>query len=171
MSNAPKMMEIGKIVNTHGIRGEVKVAPWCDDPYMFCEISYFYADGVKYEILRARVHKNSVIVELDGVSGIDAAQAMRNKIITFERGALGELDDGVYYISDLLGLSVFTDDGQTLGEIDDVIKTGSNDVYVLKSKPQPPQPVLIPALKNVILSVDIEERRMVVRLPEGLLDL
>ena len=163
------LIEIGKIVNTHGIRGEVKVAPWCDDPYMFCDLSYFYADGEKCEILRARVHKNSVIVELDGVSGIDAANAMRNKIITIEREVLGELDEGVYYIQDLIGVSVETEDGQALGVIDDVIKTGSNDVYQLKSAEQ--KPLLIPALKDVILEVDIMAKRMVVRLPDGLLDL
>ena len=159
------LIEIGKIVNTHGIRGEVKVAAWCDDPSIYCDLSYFYADGKKYEILRARVHKNSVIAELDGVVGIDAAIAMRNKIITIEREMLGDLDDGVYYICDLIGVNVETADGQDLGKIKDVIKTGSNDVYVLNSG------VLVPALKNVILSVDIKEKRMTVKLPEGLLEL
>jgi len=158
-------IEIGKIVNTHGIRGEVKVAPWCDDPYMFCDLSYFYANGEKHEISRARVHKNSVIVQLDGVDNIDAAQAMRNKIITIEREVLGELDEGVYYICDLIGVSVFDEAGKPFGEIEDVIKTGSNDVYSLSSG------VLVPVLKDVILEVDIEGKRMVVRLPEGLLDL
>jgi len=159
------LIEIGKIVNTHGIRGEVKVTPWCDDPNIYCELSYFYAAGQKYEILRARVHKNSVIIELDGVVGIDAAIAMRNKIVTIERDIFGDLDDGVYYICDLIGVNVQTDDGQALGNIKDVIKTGSNDVYVLTSG------VLVPALKDVILEVDIASKRMTVRLPDGLLDL
>ncbi|MCL2839017.1 MAG: ribosome maturation factor RimM [Oscillospiraceae bacterium] len=159
------LIEIGKIVNTHGIRGEVKVTPWCDDPTIYCDLSYFYAAGQKYEILRARVHKSSVIIELDGVVGIDAAIAMRNKVITIERDVLGDLDDGVYYICDLIGVAVENDDGQALGNIKDVIKTGSNDVYVLTSG------VLVPALKDVILEVDITEKRMTVRLPDGLLDL
>jgi len=164
------LIEIGKIVNTHGIRGEVKIATWCDDPNMFSEISYFYADGVKCEILRARVHKNNVIAELKGVSGIDAANAMRNKILTIERDALGELADGVYYICDLIGVVVFDENGQVLGEIDDVLQTGSNDVYQLR-QPNTHKPLLVPALKDVILSVDIEAKRMSVRLPNGLLDL
>jgi len=185
------LIEIGKIVNTHGIRGEVKVAPWCDDPFMFVELSYFYADGKRYEINRTRVHKNSVIIELAGISHIDDANAMRNKIVTIERDVLGELDDGVYYIQDLLGLTVFDENGEELGVIDDVIKTGSNDVYVLKRSKalaakemaneventrgkatvERDKPLLVPALKDVILDVDIEGRRMVVRLPEGLLEL
>jgi len=165
-----QLIEIGKIVNTHGIRGEIKVAPWCDDPFMFTDLSYFYADGKKYEINRARVHKNNIIVELAGISHIDDANAMRNKIVTIEREVLGELDDGIYYIQDLLGLNIFTEDGESLGELDDVIKTGSNDVYQVKSKERE-KPLLIPALKDVILSVDIEGRRMVVKLPDGLLEL
>ena len=159
------MIEIGKIVNTHGIRGEIKAAPWCDDPFMFCDLEYFYADGKKYNIQRARVHKNSVIIQLDGIDTIEAATSMRNKIITIEREVLGELDDGVYYVCDLLGVAVTTDDGQALGEIEDVIKTGSNDVYCLTSG------VLVPVLKDVVLDVDIEGKRMTVRLPEGLLEL
>ena len=157
------MIEIGKIVNTHGIRGEVKVIPWCDDPFMFCDLSYFYADGEKYNITRARVHKNFVIIKFDGINSIDGAETLRDKIITVERDVLGELDEGVYYIRDLLGISVFTDCGQELGLIKDVIKTGSNDVYVVGD-------ILIPALKDVILKVDIEGARMTVRLPEGLLN-
>jgi 16S rRNA processing protein RimM len=164
------LIEIGKIVNTHGIRGEVKVAPWCDDPFMFCELSYFYADGKKCEINRARVHKNSVIIELAGVTNINEANAFRNRIVTIEREVLGELDEGVYYICDLIGVEVFTEDGQALGEIEDVIQTGSNDVYCLKSEGRD-KPLLVPALKDVILSVDIERKRMEARLPEGLLDL
>ena len=170
MSEQNQLIEIGKIVNTHGIRGEIKVAPWCDDPAMFVDLSYFYADGVKHEINRARVHKNTVIVELAGLKHIDEANKMRNKIVTIEREILGELDDGVYYIADLLGITVFDENGETLGILDDIIQTGSNDVYVLKSDKRA-KPLLVPALKDVILSVDIEGKRMVVRLMDGLLEL
>ena len=167
MSN---LIEIGKIVNTHGIRGEIKIAPWCDDPAMFVDLSYFYADGKKYEINRARVHKNAVIVELAGLKHIDEANKMRNKIVTIEREILGELDDGVYYIADLLGITVLDENGEMLGVLDDVIQTGSNDVYVLKSQDRP-KPLLVPALRNVILDIDIDGQQMTVRLPDGLLDL
>ena len=158
------LIEIGKIVNTHGIRGEVKIMPWCDDPFMYCDFSYFYADGIRYEIDRARVHKNTIIVQLSGVDNIDSANAMRNRVITIEREVLGDLNEGVYYVCDLIGIEVMDEGGQILGTINEVIKTGSNDVYELSSG------VLVPALKHVVLSVDIEAKRMVVRLPEGLLD-
>lgn len=163
-----QLLEIGKIVNTHGIRGEIKIQPWCDDPCIFEEITYFYADGTRYEIRSARLHKNCVLVALDGITTIEQAECLKNKILKIEREALGELPEGVYYICDLLGLTVKTEDETVLGTVEDVLKTGSNDVYVLKSEQK--QPILIPVIDEVVKEVNPEEGFITVHLIKGLID-
>lgn len=162
------LLELGKVVNTHGIRGEVKIQPWCDDPEIYHELSYLYIGGSRYEILRTRIHKNCVIAALDGVDHIEAAEQLRNKIVTIEREALGPLPEGTYYIADLEGLSVRTADGTVLGTIQEVIRTGSNDVYVLKSDRK--KPILIPVIDEVVKEVNIEEGYILVELMKGLID-
>ena len=157
------LLELGKVVNTHGIRGEVKIQPWCDDSEIYHELSYLYIGGSRYEILRTRIHKNCVIAALDGVDHIEAAEQLRNKIVTIEREALGPLPEGT-----LEGLSVRTADGTVLGTIQEVIRTGSNDVYVLKSDRK--KPILIPVIDEVVKEVNIEEGYVLVELMKGLID-
>ena len=128
------MLEIGQVVNTHGVRGELKIMPWCDDPAIYDELEYFYIDGRRYNIKRTRLHKNCEIVAVEGIDNINDAELLKNKIVTVEREALGELPEGTYYIADLLGLEVKTVEGRVLGKIFDVIRTGSNDVYHIKSE-------------------------------------
>ena len=164
-----KMIEIGKVVNTHALRGEIKIQPWCDDPVIYQEIEHIYINNHKYQIEKARFHKNFVIAKLEGLDDINDAQLLKNFIITVERSALGELPDGVYYISDLLGSRVETLDGKYLGIIDDVIKTGSNDVYMLKDT-KSGKPILIPVLPETIKNVDVEEKIIKVELLKGLVD-
>lgn len=162
------MLEIGKIVNTHGIRGELKVQPWCDDPEVFNELEYIYIGEDKYDILRSRLHKNCIILLLDSIDDINIAEKYKNKIIKVEREQLGELPEGTYYIADLEGLEVRTDDGNVLGTIDEIIKTGSNDVYVLKAPGN--KPILIPVIDEVVKEVNINEGYVLVKLLEGLID-
>lgn len=163
-----KMLELGKVVNTHGIRGEIKIQPWCDDPGIFDELAYLYIGGRRYEVLRTRFHKNCEIVAVEGIETIDDAEQLRNQIVTIEREMLGELPEGTYYIADLEGLTVRTAEGEVLGTIDEVIKTGSNDVYVLKSPRK--KPVLIPVIDQVVREVNLEEGYVLVELMEGLID-
>ncbi len=163
-----KLLELGRVVNTHGIRGEVKIQPWCDDPAIFHELEYIYVGGVRYDILKTRLHKNCVIAALSGVLDIDEAELLRNQIVTVERELLGDLPEGVYYIADLEGLNVKTTDGEVLGTIAEVIKTGSNDVYVLKSERK--KPVLIPVIDQVVKEVNPEAGYVLVELMEGLID-
>ncbi|MBE5040289.1 ribosome maturation factor RimM [Ructibacterium gallinarum] len=161
-------LELGKVVNTHGIRGEIKIQPWCDDPNLFDQLSYFYIDGVRYEIKKNRLHKNCEIVLVEGITNINQAELLKNKIVTIEREMLGALPEGTYYIADLIGLSVRTKDGQTLGNIVDVLKTGSNDVYIL-DKPKE-KPILIPVIDQVVKEVNIDGGFVTVELMEGLID-
>lgn len=162
------MLELGKVVNTHGIRGELKIQPWCDDPEMFHELDYFYIDGKRYEIQRTRLHKNCIIAAVEEIDNINQAELLKNRVVTIEREALGELPEGTYYIADLEGLEVRTAEGQVLGKIDEVIKTGSNDVYVLKETGG--KPILIPVIDEVVKEVDIDEGFVLVELLKGLID-
>lgn len=164
-----KMLELGKVVNTHGIRGEIKIQPWCDDPELFFELDYFYIDGKRYEIQKTRIHKNCIIASVEGVSSINEAELLKNRVITIEREALGELPEGTYYIADLEGLQVRTRDGRILGIIDEVMKTGSNDVYVLKET-ENGKPVLIPVIDDVVKEVHIDDGYVLVELLKGLVD-
>ena len=164
-------IEIGKVVNTHGIRGDLKIIPWCDDPAVFCDLEDIYIDGKRYEIENARLHKTAVLLKANGVDSINDAELLKNKTVYVERDALGELPEGTYYICDLLGLEVKTEEGEVLGVIDDIIKTGSNDVYVLKDKTgKRKNPILIPVIDEVVREVNIEAGYVTVKLLKGLID-
>lgn len=162
------ILEIGKIVNTHALRGDVKVQPWCDDPDIFHELEYVYAGNEKFEIVNSRLHKNFVILHLKGIEDINKAETYKNKVLTVEREMLGELPEGTYYICDLLGLEVKTTDGSVLGKIEDIIKTGSNDVYVVNNGTK--KPILLPVIDDVVKEVNIDEGYVVAELIKGLVD-
>lgn len=162
------LLEIGQIVNTHGLRGDVKVMPWCDDPEIFHELAYVLIDGEEFEIQKSSLHKNAVLLKLKGIDHINDAENYRNKVLTIPREELGELPEGTYYICDLLGCSVETVDGRNLGKICDIIKTGSNDVYVVEDITK--KQVLIPVIDEVIKSVSIDEKRIVIEPLKGLID-
>ena len=162
------LLEIGKIVNTHGIRGEVKIQPWCDEPELFDELEYLFIEGEKYNIVRNRFHKTCQIVQLENVNNIDDAERFKNKIVYINRDAL-ELPEGRDYIADIEGLTVKEQNGRILGVVDEIIKTGSNDVYSLKDTFNK-KPVLIPVIEGVVLETNIDGGYIVVKLPKGLID-
>lgn len=163
-----RLLEIGQVVNTHGVRGELKIQPWCDDPMIYDEFEYIYIGGEKYNVLRSRLHKNCEIVAVEGINNINEAELLKNKIVTIEREMLGELPEGTYYIADLIGLEVKTVDGKALGNIDDVIHTGSNDVYQVTGKSK--KPILLPVIDDVVKEVNIDGGYVVVSLMKGLVD-
>lgn len=161
-------LEVGQIVNTHGLRGDVKVMPWCDYPEVFHELAYVLIDGEEFDIEKSRIHKNMVILKLKGIDDINDAERYRNKTLTVPREELGELPEGTYYVCDLLGCSVETVEGRNLGKVCDIIKTGSNDVYVVEDDNK--KQVLIPVIEDVVKSVDLENRIILVQLLKGLID-
>ncbi len=163
-----KNIEIGKIVNTHGLRGDVKVIPWCDDAEVFHELAYVLIDGKEFDIEKSRIHKNMVILKLSGIDDINDAEGYRNKILTVPREELGELPEGTYYICDLLGCTVETVEGRVLGKICDIIKTGSNDVYVVEDDDK--KQILIPVIDEVVKQVDLENKHITVKPLKGLID-
>ena len=165
-----KYLEIGKIVSVHGLKGDVKVEPWCNEPEFICDFDRLYSkDGKKeYEIERSRVQKNMVIMKLKGVDSVEDGQALRNKILFMNRDDI-KLEDGYYFFQDLIGLTVVDADSQEVyGKIKDVFQTGANDVYHIESEKG--QSYYIPAISDVILKTDIEDGKMYIRPLEGLFD-
>ncbi len=165
-----KYLEVGKIVSVHGLKGDVKVEPWCNEPEFICDFDRLYSkDGKKeYEIESSRVQKNMVIMKLKGVDSVEDGQAMRNKILFMDRNDV-ELEDGFYFFQDLIGLNVIDADSQEeYGKIEDIFQTGANDVYQIKSDDG--RSYYIPAIADVIVKTDIDDGKMYIRPLEGLFD-
>lgn len=160
-------LEAGKIVNIHGIRGEVKIMPYCDSPELLAEFDRLFIGKERKEIniLNARVFKNMVIAKLEGINTPEEANKLRNKMLYMHRNDL-ELEENTYFIQDLIGMKVTdADSGKIYGEISDVLQTGANDVYVIKDGKKE---YLVPAIPDVIISTDIEADLMTIRPLEGL---
>lgn len=166
-----KTLQVGQIVNTHGLRGEVKVVPWTDYPEVFEDFDHVYTDVKKQkmtlEISGIKYQKSNLIVKFKGIDHIDEAEKLKNQELYVDREQLGEPEEG-YYICDLLGCVVKTDEGEILGEIVDVFPTGSNDVYTVRREDG--KQILLPVIDDVVLSVDIENDEILVHLMEGLVD-
>lgn len=162
-------LEAGKIVNTHGIRGEVKIMPYCDSPELLCEFDRLFIGKNHKEIIieRSRVFKNMVIAKLEGVDTPEAAEKLRNKMLFMHRDDL-ELDEDTYFIQDLIDMEVRDADTDFMyGNIADVMQTGANDVYVVNGADKE---YLVPAIPDVVISTDIDSNIMLIRPLEGLFD-
>ncbi len=165
-------VEIGKIVAAHGIKGEVRVLPWSDSPERFSllhEVFLRKGEVVRpVHIISARPHKNVVVLGLQEITGASEAEAVKDWTVEIEHKDLLPLPGGRYYIFQLIGLKVFKVDGTPLGVLTDVLQTGANDVYVVKSPEG--REFLIPALKSVVKKVDTGNREMLVEPMPGLLE-
>ena len=163
--------EIGQIVNTSGLKGEIKIKPFTDDITKFNDFKTIYVSVKKelkeFKIEKVRFSKNMVFLKLKGIDTIEEAENYRNLYIKRKRDKDEKLEEDTYYIVDLIGCKVCTDDQKELGEVIDVFSTGSNDVYVVKDELG--KQVLLPAIKEVIKNVDIENRTIIVHLLEGLI--
>ena len=164
-------IEIGQIVNTNGLKGIVKVNPFTDDINVFEQIKYVYIDFKnelkKVKIQQVRYNKNQVLLKLEGIDSIEEAEKYRTCYIKTEKKKQEDLGEDIYYIVDLIGLTVFSTEGENLGIIDDVFPTGSNDVYVVKDNLG--KQILIPAIADVVKEVDLKNKKMIVNLIPGLL--
>ena len=164
-----KYLETGKIVSIHGLKGEVKIQPWCDSPEYLCTFKCLYSksgDRV-YEIERIRPQGNMIIAKLKGIDTPEQAQALRGRILYIDRDD-ADLPEGSYFVADLIGLEVRDESGRSYGVISDVLHTGANDVYEIKSNDG--KLYYIPAIPSVILSTDIQDGIMVIYPMEGLFD-
>ena len=164
-----KYIETGKIVGTHGIRGEVRVQPWCDSPDFLVAFKTLYLDknGTALKIKASRVHKNIVLMKLEGVDTIEQAEAFRNKVLFLDREDAA-LPEGVFFQCDLLGCEVYdVDTNERLGEICEVSQTGANDVWHIKRENKE---YLIPSIPDVVINVDIDEGKVLIRPLKGIFD-
>ena len=166
-----KYLEIGQIVNTFGIKGMVKVKPFTDDIKRFDRLKKVYIEKQKvkeeYEIEEVKYHKEMVLIKFKGIKNPEEANLLRNCYLLVNREDEEPLEEGRYYIVDMLGLEVYTDEEKLLGNLEDIFNTGSNDVYVVRDELG--KQILLPATKEVIKKVNIENRRMVVHLIPGLI--
>lgn len=164
-------LEAGKIVNTHGLRGEVKLVPWTDSPETFECIDYVYikkkTGDERLDIENMKYQKNNLILKFRQIQSIEEAEKLKNKTVYIDRDALGELPEGVYYIADIIGLEAVDTDGNVIGTVTDIFNTGSNDIYEIKRDGK--KNLLLPHIDDVI-TVELENSRVVVRIPKGLED-
>lgn len=167
------LLEVGKIVNTHGLRGEVKVVPWTDYSEVFEDIDFVYvkkkSEYERLDVKGIKYQKNNLIVRFSQITDINMAEKYKNQVIYAEREILGELPDGVYYIADLIGLDIVTEDGEKIGTVSDVFNTGSNDIYEVKREGK--KNLLLPVIDDVVLNIDVEGGKITVRMMDGLEDL
>ena len=166
------LLETGKIVNTHGLRGEVKIVPWTDSPEDFEDISEVFVK-IKSEykpltVQSVRYQKNNLIVKFKEICDIDEALLYKTAVVYADRDQLGELEDGVYYIVDLIGLEVIEDTGEKIGVISDVFNTGANDIYEVKREGK--RNLLLPVIDSVVKEVNIDGGYVTIHMMEGLDD-
>ena len=156
-------LEAGQVVNTHAIKGEVKILPWADSAEFLCAFKTLYIDEMPVKVLSARVHKGCVIALLEGVESINDAMRLKNKIVCIDR-VDAKLPKGHFFISDLIGAKVLTEEGQPLGELSEVLDLPAGNVYVVKGARE----ILIPAVAEFIKNVDLEAGIITVHLIEGM---
>ena len=161
---------IGKIVAAHGLRGNIKIVSFAETLEIFEEIASLILrdlagiDG-EYAINWVKPHGRGVLLSLKGITSRDHVEALIGSELYIEKARLPQLEPGVFYWLELVGLDVITTDGSYLGKIDSIMQTGSNDVYVVKHHEHE---TLVPALENVVIGVDLDKKEMQVELPEGL---
>ena len=155
-----RIIDAGEIVTTHGVRGEVKVLCWLDDPEMLCEFDRCRIDGKEFEMQQVRVQKTCNLVKFQGIDTMEAAQAMRGKTIELYRE---DIDEEVIFAAELIGMEVYCED-KLIGKIKEVLDYPGNSVYVVKGEYE----YMIPAVNQFILSTDMKGNRMEVKLIEGM---
>lgn len=163
MSN--QLVVVGQIVAPHGVRGDVRVFPLTDFPDRFSKTKQvILEDNTAIPVESAKFHKKFVLLKLRGINTMTDAEKLRGKLLYVRRQDAVKLPEGHFYHFDIIGLKVFNENGLYLGQITDILTTGSNDVYVVEHDGQ--RPILIPALKEVVLEIDIAEGQMKVKLQE-----
>lgn len=154
-----KLFKIGQIINTHGIKGEVKVYPLTEDVQKYKRLKTVLVGGVDMNIQGVKFQKDRVILKLEGVDTMNDAETYKQKYIEIPRESEPELPPDTYYVSDLKKCIVYDTNDKEIGRVFDVISTPNNDVYWIKQ----PKEVLIPVLRDIVLSVDIDEKKIVIR--------
>lgn len=166
-----KLLQVGVITSTHGIRGEVKVFPTTDDPKRFKKLKQVILDTGKekrdLEVESVKFFKQFVILKFKGIDNINEVERYKRCPLLVDRDHAVPLQEDEYFIADMIGMQVVTEDGAVFGTLKDVIETGANDVYIIESSEH--GEVLVPAIKECILDINIEEQKMQIHLMDGLI--
>ncbi len=165
-----KYFEVGQIVNTFGIKGFVKVKPFTDDINRFEELKTLYIckkeKMEQVEIEEVKYHKEMVLLKIKGIEDKTQAEMVKGLFLKIDRKDAKKLPKDTYFIADLIGLDVYTDEGELLGKVDDIYNTGANDIYVVKDELG--KQILLPSIKEVLKEIDLEKEKITVHLIEGL---
>ena len=156
-------VEAGRIVNIHGVNGEVKIVVWLDSPEFFRSFKRLYLNGAEKKILSSRVHKSFVIARIEGVDDLNAAMALKGKTVEILRTD-AHLKKGEFFVQDILGFRVVDEQGTEIGILADAVETPASMIYVVKGEREH----LIPAVKEFILNIDAEREEIRVHLIEGM---
>lgn len=162
-------IKVGKIVNTHGVKGCIKCIPMTDDEERFQELEYVYTekDDTRRKIMNVWYKKGMAYIQLENINDMNTAESFKDTFISILEDQLRELPQDSYYIFDLEGMEVYSAEGKYLGKIDDVYQTGANDVYQVTNEGKS---FLIPAVKAVVKEVNLKKNKMVINVIEGLLE-
>lgn len=164
-------LEIGQIVNTFGIKGMVKIKPFTDDIRRFDKLKKVYIkkgnNKKEYQIEEIKYHKDMVLIKFQGIENPEDANLLRESYVLIEREKEDPLEEGTFYIVDMIGLEVVTEENERLGTLEDIYNTGSNDIYVVKNELG--KQILLPAIHEVIQKIDMENKKIVVCLIPGLI--
>ena len=160
-----QFLEAGQVVNTHGVRGEVKIVPWCDSPEFLCGFDTLYIDGAPVKVRESRPHKGNVLARLEGVDDVNAAMRLKNKVVSIDRTGV-VLPEGRHFLADLIGLKVVNDDtGEELGILEEVLTPPAHEVYVVRGGGKE---YLIPAVDAFLRGTDVDAGWVRVHLLEGM---
>lgn len=164
MSN--ELLQAGKIVNTHAIRGDVRIYPYCDSAEFICEIKTLYIDNTAYKVTAARPHKGQALVHFKGIDRIEDAEPLVGKLVYFNKNDV-RLDEKQFFIDDIIGMTVEDiDTGEIYGTVSNVFPTGANDVFEIKGE----RTLLVPKIDDVVIEINLEKRRILIRPLEGLFE-
>lgn len=158
-----KLLEAGKIINTHGIKGEVKIQPWTDNAEFLQKFKFLYIDGAPVRLLGGRIHKDCLIARLEGVSDVNDAMVLKNKVVFIDRSEV-KLPRGEFFLCDIIGAEVCTEDGVLLGKLTDILEMPAGNIYVVNGERE----ILIPAVPEFIIKTDIDAGVITVKLIEGM---
>lgn len=165
-----KYFEVGQIVNTFGVKGQLKVKPFTDEIERFEELKTVYIckknEMIKVEIEEVKYHKDMVLLKIKGIDDMNEAEKYKGLFLKIDRKDAKKLPENTYFIADLLGLEVYTEEGELLGKVDDIFPTGANDVYVVKDEMG--KQILLPSIPEVLKEIDLENEKIIVHLIEGL---
>lgn len=165
-----QFLDSGKIVGTHGIKGEVRIDPWCDSPEFLCAFKKLWLDenGTEFIEVKSRPHKNITLTKIKGVDTIEAAEKYRGKVVYINRDDIN-LAEGVHFVQDLVGLEVKdADNGKVYGKISDVLRTGANDVYEIKDADG--KTYLAPVIDDVVKEINVNDGYVLIVPMKGIFD-